>query len=308
MAALPKISADYAQGFKNALVIDGVPLAMTHPGQTFWVDANAGRTGRGTFQAPDVLIQTAIDRCVADRGDVVMCKPNHTEDVDSTTDIVLDCAAMALIGMGRGSNQAVINVTDATGYVNVTAADCLISGMYLLAGAADVAIGLNVAIGADGFCFVGNRAYSPSAILEWVIFMNIVAGANFISIIGNDMRNFVGSGIASQVKTIGESIGITIRENVIIGPFTESALDLDGTALTGIPVFADNYITQTHATADYAVEIDASTVGNFFNERYNCTSTSVPIGDVSASYFAGCRGTDAVAIGDAIFPKTTTDW
>jgi hypothetical protein len=308
MAALPKISADYAQGFKNALVIDGVPLAMTHPGQTFWVDSNAGRTGRGTFQAPDTTIDVAIGRCVADRGDIVMAKPGHTEDVDATTDMVFDVAGMALVGMGRGSNQAVVNATDDTGYINVTAADVMITGMYFVSGYADVAIGINCAAGADGFTFVNNRVYSPSAILEYVIFLNIVAGCNFVNIIGNDIRNFVGSGVASAVKTIGESIGITIRDNTIIGPFTESALDLDGTALTGIPVFADNYITQTHATADYAVELNAATVGNFFNERYCTTSTSVPVGGVNASYLAGCRGVDAVAIGDAIFPKTTTDW
>jgi hypothetical protein len=308
--ALPKVSADYAAGFANAILINGAPLVMSHPGETFWVDENASRTGRGSYKAPDTTIQTAIDRCVAGRGDIIFVKPGHTESNTTTTAVVMDTASVALIGLGRGDDQALITYTADTGYMNITAENCLVSGFYFPAGVADQAIGINVAIGGDYFTFAGNRVYSPSALLEYVIFMNIVAGANFITIADNDIRAFVGSGGASAVKTIGESIGITCLRNVVIGPYSESCFDMNATAITGYPLFSDNSLMNHTAAADYCVEIDASTVATFVREQYGNGGepANAPVTDLSASFCIDCHGVELPNVSSLRFPKTATAW
>jgi hypothetical protein len=303
----PIIAGDYGLGFKNAILINGVPLVMSHPGETFWVDENANHTGRGTFKNPDTTIQAGINRCVDGRGDLVFVKPGHVESITLTTEIVLDCVGVGLIGLGRGDDQAQITCTEVDGWVDVTAKNCMISGMWFECGYADQEIGVNVTAGAHHFQFVGNRVHSPSASLEYVLFLNIEAAADFLVVAGNDMRAFVGSGGASWIKTIGESIGITITDNIMIGPMSAGAMDLNATAITGQPLFARNIVCQPN-DFDTAVAINSGTAATFIDERYAIVTSTEPVVDDAASHFAGCRGSDIASLGDLMFPLGTVNW
>lgn len=143
--------SNYPLGFTNGVLIRGMPLTMAYPGQVFWVDGS-GTTpvkgavggqdgGPGTFQRPFATLDYAIGQCVANRGDIIMLKPGHTESISAAGGITCDVAGVAIVGMGSGSlkptftwdtaatatmpisadNVTFINVRFESGFADITA-------------------------------------------------------------------------------------------------------------------------------------------------------------------------------------------
>lgn len=93
-------------------------------------------------------IDTAIAACTANRGDVILVIPNHAEDVADATTFQVDIAGISIIGLGHRANQPTFTLTAAAGSIELDSANCRISNLRILAGAAPVTVGVNV--NADG--------------------------------------------------------------------------------------------------------------------------------------------------------------
>lgn len=116
--------SNFSQGFAGGVTIRGVPLLMTHPGKVFWVGNSAtllsnekvasNTANKGGFHDPFSSIDYAVGQCKANRGDIIVVRPNHTETVTAAAGLDLDVAGIALIGLGNGSNRPKINFTTAT--------------------------------------------------------------------------------------------------------------------------------------------------------------------------------------------------
>ena len=121
MAAIPKMS-NYPGGFSHGVTIRGIPITMSHTGDVFWVDENANSPGRGTFANPDISIDSCMSRCVSARGDIIMVKPGHVENISAAGDLTCDVIGVAIIGTGWGDDQAkIVWDTADTADVEVTA-------------------------------------------------------------------------------------------------------------------------------------------------------------------------------------------
>jgi hypothetical protein len=142
--------SNYPGGFKDGIVIRGMPLSVLHPGKVFWVsNASAaqlpGHKGasdgnQGTFDAPFATIDYAVGRCTAGRGDVIMVKPGYTQTITLATEILLDVAGVAIVGLGTGSLRPTITFeTNATANIPVTAANVSVYNMLFVANIADAA-------------------------------------------------------------------------------------------------------------------------------------------------------------------------
>lgn len=131
---MPRLST-YPDGFPNGISIRGMPLAMTHPGQVFWVHSGTGGNGnKGTIDRPFGTIDYAVGRCTANAGDIIMVKPGHTETVTAAGGLDLDVAGIAVIGLGTGSLRPTVNFTTAVGAdmdvdaANITVMNVLFTG------------------------------------------------------------------------------------------------------------------------------------------------------------------------------------
>lgn len=112
-------NSNFPGGFADGVTIRGVPLTVSHPGKVFWVHSGTGSDGnKGTFDRPFSTIDYAVGRCTADKGDIIMVKPGHTETVIAAGGLDLDIAGIAIIGLGNGSLRPTVNFTTAVG------ADC----------------------------------------------------------------------------------------------------------------------------------------------------------------------------------------
>jgi hypothetical protein len=102
----------------------------------FWVDSGAARSGRGTFDMPDLTIAAAIARCTASKGDIVMVKAGHAETL--TASLTLSKAGVAIVGLGMARNRPALTGTfgAAGDTISVTAANCALYNIRIVSSGA----------------------------------------------------------------------------------------------------------------------------------------------------------------------------
>lgn len=309
MASLTKEPkpSNYPDGFASGVTIKGVPVLITNPGKTVWVDENARSPSntRGTFQNPCDSIENAMDLCVANRGDIIMVKPGHIENLSGASALTCDVAGVAIVGTGRGEKQAkIVWDTAAAAIMDIEAANVSLCNMWCHANVASITTGINVA--ADYFTMEGCRVTDGSSILEWLSFITIADDADYFSFVGNDVRLYTGSSTNSVIATAGESVGMFVAGNFVAAPGVTAVFDLDAEAITGYPIFRDNIIVNFDTTTGLCVTINAATVGLFANNMCAAHKSNVlPITDMTASLSINNKGCDQQNTWGIVFPETT---
>lgn len=230
----------YPGGFKDGIVVRGLPLSVTHPGKIWWVGNGAGAssaattylTGQktasdgnpGTFNAPFATIDYAIGRCSADRGDVIMVKPNHRESVTAAAGMVFDVANVAIVGLGMGTARPRITFTTATtADIDITANNIAFVNMEFQAGFADVAAPIDVA-GVAGLTFQGCYFTESGTDLNFVDVIDLATGVTDLHIvdckfIGGDAANdaFI-TGVAGSGLYISDSyFAANVAQTSVVG-------------------------------------------------------------------------------------------
>ena len=305
---LPGMS-HYPGGFSNGLTIGGIPIQNTNPGKVFWVDENASSPGRGTFVNPDTSIDACMSRCVAGRGDIIMVKPGHVENISAAADLVCDIAGVAIVGTGRGDDQAkIVFDTADTADIDVTASNVSFINMWFECNYANVDGAIDVAATGTYFTIQGCRFTATTTTKDFEEVINLAVDANYFSFIGNDVHLIEATDAEGLVHTQGESLAMRVIDNIIVMEASESIFDLDATAITGGPVFRNNVMVNLTVAADYCVEIDGATVGIFVDERYMCGGEAIPIITTTLSFFSNCEGSELPNVSSLRFPKTATGW
>lgn len=143
--------SNYPSGFADGLNVRGLPILNSHAGTVFWLDSNTGSDGnKGTFDRPFATLDYAIGRCTANKGDMIMIKPNHAETITGVSGIDFDIAGISVIGLGTGNQRPRFLMDGAdTVTADVAAADITIQNIVFAAGHADIARCLQIqAVGA----------------------------------------------------------------------------------------------------------------------------------------------------------------
>jgi hypothetical protein len=179
--------ANYNGGFTDGISIRGIPLNVLHPGKVFWVSNSTvllpnqkpGSDGNpGTFNAPFATLDYAVGKCTANRGDIIMVKPGHTEVVSAAAGIVFDVAGIAIVGMGSGSLRPKISFTTAdTADIDITAANVSFYNVEFQAAFADVVAPIDVS-GVAGLTFDSCYFTESGANLNAIDFIDVATGAS----------------------------------------------------------------------------------------------------------------------------------
>lgn len=128
--------SNFPNGFADGVTIRNVPILSAHPGKVFWVSSGSGSNGNaGTFERPWSTIDYAIGRCTANKGDIIMVMPGHTETVTAAGGITVDIAGVCIWGLGTGSLRPTVNFTTATtASFLITAANCTVFNLLFTGG------------------------------------------------------------------------------------------------------------------------------------------------------------------------------
>lgn len=195
-------SSNFPNGFTHGVTIREIPITVAHPGKVFWVNNSsvlapegiAGSNGnKGTYREPFSTVEYALSKCTANRGDIVMVMPGHTENVTGAASTTWGVAGVAVVGLGTGSKRPKFSWTAAAATLVVSAANMSFYNLQFEANFADVAIGLDVSA-VDGLSFESCWFTEAGTNLNWVIAVDLDTGADDISFnkctfIGNDAAN-----------------------------------------------------------------------------------------------------------------------
>lgn len=143
-------STNFPQGFANGMSIRGMPLTQMQPGQVFFVcnspvlnpNQRAGANGnRGTFLDPFATVKYALESaCVQGRGDIIFVGAGHKEAISDASTLAMNCAGVAIIGLGAGSSRPVFTLdTATTANIPVRSSDMSIQNCLFVNNFADIA-------------------------------------------------------------------------------------------------------------------------------------------------------------------------
>jgi hypothetical protein len=181
-------ASNYPNGFANGITIRGIPITQAHPGQVFWVSnaaaaqlaghKSSSNGNKGTFDAPYATIAYALSQCKAGRGDIIMIKPGHAENIGAAAALACSVAGVAFVGLGSGSAVPTLSWTAAAATITVTAANVSFVNMKFVNNFANVVTMFAVAATGDGLSFENCIWTDTSTILNAIDFITLTTGAD----------------------------------------------------------------------------------------------------------------------------------
>lgn len=220
------MSSNYPHGFTNGVIIRGVPLQQSQPGQVYFVNNSSvladggigGSNGNpGTYQKPFSTIDYAVGRCVAGRGDLILVMPGHAETISTNAIITLDVAGVAILGLGVGSARPTLTYTAAAATINVTAANITVSNILHVANFADVAAAYTNNAGPE-FCIDNCEFRDTSSILNFLstLTTTVSVSADGLMYVKNKVFGLGTTAATTPIKVLGTISRLTITDNRVV--------------------------------------------------------------------------------------------
>lgn len=248
---------------------------------------------------------------VANRGDVILVAPGHTETM-TATDITLDIAGVTVIGLGSGSLMPQIVYNNAAAELSVSADNVTLQGLRFTASVTAVAIGIEIEDGVD-YTTIRNCVFDTEAAGTDEFNASIHMVNNNTGVVIED--NVFDMGIAGAVAAIhmdADTAKTVIRNNIIRGDYSTACIVGDTTASTNIliegnllvngvggdinsepgielltgttGVIRNNMIVANLATLAASIVADACLLfQNYYNEDVSSAGTGGLIGTASAN-------------------------
>jgi len=265
--------SNFPNGFADGVLIRGLPIAITNPGEVFWVNSTSilplgGKSpsgnSPGTYQEPVATIAQAFDLCKASRGDIIAVMPGYTEIVAVAGGLTFDVAGVAIVGLGQGGIKPVITSSATGSTITVTAADVSVTNIRFTSSVANMAVGLSV------------------------------TGINFAVDSCEFMCDDAGEGIITAISATATATGLRVTNTTINLESSVAGVSVSDVAEVGILTLADNsYITDNWILGDYSVAAiqNKTTIATGLiidsNRVYNVSATA---GNAGISMTAGCTG------------------
>ena len=204
----------------EAMTMAGLSVLTAYPNKVFWVDSNGGGGSKGTHAHPFLTLDNALTNCTANKGDVILIKPNHAETLTGVGGLTLDKAGVKIFGLGDYDDRPRFLMDGSTITGLVTAANMRLSNCVFAAGHSDIASCLLVT--AKGF-ILDNCHFERNTTNE--NFVNIVnAGAvdndyDGLHIINNTIDFAGDAGELKPIDLLKNSKDVRIIGNFIYGDF-----------------------------------------------------------------------------------------
>jgi hypothetical protein len=222
--------------------------------------------GRVRFAA---TIDGAMDLVVANRGDLVLVAPGHTETV--TTAITLDVAGVKVLGLGWGSLRPTITVNGAIDGVNINAANVWFDNFNFAAPETDEQTSVININGVAG-CTVRNiRALGSKTSKNVVDMITVVAASDDLLIENIEFYNTVVA-VNSFISLEGASSRVTLRNIVCHGDVATAGL-IDGALITQL--FMEDVRIAVVGSSKPAATLDSNPTGLARNCFFSGTSTTL---------------------------------
>lgn len=277
------------------------PTIALAPGKAFWVSnatsvaevPSGNNANDGKRLTPFATIAYAQTKCVANRGDVIICKPGHSETITAAGGIAMSTAGVTILGLGNGLNRAsIVYSTSTAASLDITAANCQIVGMRINGTGID-ALTAMINVQASDFrmsnCLVRHADGTNQATL------GLLTNASASRMLIEDCQ-FVGpatAGTTAAIRIVGGD-GIIIRNSHVVGAYANASGCIENitTATTGLQVVRNVLMNLTSNAAATVFNADASSTGIFGGNvcavnANDGTPTGANLGTANGFHWAG---------------------
>ncbi len=294
------MSASFPNGIASGISVNGLPLTITNPGEIFWVNSSTvlakdGRpgatnvgasaliTGKGTYRRPFATINQALDKCLANRGDIILVMPGYAETISSAgAGVTFDVAGVAVIGLGSGSLKPSFTLDTAIDAdVDLTADDVILYNLRFIAAFADITHGLEIT-GADAT--VDSCEFLVSAATHGFLISIKSTNTSFGLTVSNCMINqqatfALGTEVSDDLEAAIQYDGdnTTIKNNVFQGEFT-NAMIYNVTTLAEGALIIDNVGQNYNSAATGAVSLKTGATGLIMRNNFGVLESSAIAG------------------------------
>lgn len=217
---------NYSAGFANGVSIRGLPVVQTHPGKVFWVSnattklvgQHPGSDGnKGTFDAPFATLEYAIDRCTANRGDLIIVKPGHAESIIDATSLAFDVAGVAIVGLGVGTKRPTLTYTTAnTATIPVSADNVSIQNFNFSGNFLSIASAFTVA--AAAYFSIEKCSFTDVSAIKGflsVVTTTVAANSDFLLVDNCYIKSDATTKSTAPIVILNTMAGLTLTNNFV---------------------------------------------------------------------------------------------
>lgn len=242
-------------------------------GKIFYVDSGVVNEGDGSSWKNALgTIDEAIDKCSADRGDIIYVAQGHqeVEATAATSLFTLDVAGVSIIAVGNGAYSTVVATGEATtlnrptlildaadATITISAANCRMNGFLIVSDIDNVAVGVTVAATADGLIFDNNVFRDNAANLDFLVMLSIAQAAQDVSVLNNKFYTTAAAGGNNAILLVGTNTNLTIAKNLAFGKFATGCLL--GVGAQTMATINDNILINSEAAI--AIALHTSSTG-----------------------------------------------
>lgn len=226
------------------------------PGTCFFVDSThtnkSDAVGHGTNpETPFATLDYALQRCTANKGDLVLLMPGHAETL--TADVDFDIAGVNVQGLGIGEMRPILTFgADVT--LDVNAANCRLANVILK----NDHDGQAVMVDVDGDDWVMEDCeLREGSSKQAAIYIDL--GEDRAKIRRCKITS-VTAGAASGIKISAAKDGIEIVDCVIDGDFDDAAIH-NPTSTTATNLLLKGNVARNRQTGDHAIELVSAVTG-----------------------------------------------
>lgn len=269
-------NSNYTGGFAHGVTIRNMPVLNAYSGKVFWVDSVFGSNGnKGTFDKPLATVNKAFDPGFADvdnRGDIIMVKAGHAENLTAADAIDMDTKGVAVVGLGNGPSRPTFTMTNTAGEITWGADNVTLENVIVNASEPDVLKGLNIETGINGFSIINvELGVDNAGTDEFVAAIDVENGSTGSLIEGCLIDQALGNAVAG-IRLSADTDQLTIRNNTIRGDYSTANITGLSTLSTDILV-ENNYLMNGESgnlNAQPCIQLLTNTTGMLIDNHCFC--------------------------------------
>lgn len=213
-------------------------------------------------------IKLALAGCLANRGDVILVMPGHTETLgNNATDLAVNVAGVSIIGLGSGNLRPVLTLgTGTSSNIPVTAANSQICNMIIDGTGFDAIISM-ITVTAPGVKIRNNKFITANATNQVALGITTSALAVDFVFDGNVVVGTADAGTTNFLQIVGGD-NMQITNNFITGAYTTSLGPINQITTGGINMLiANNTLVNQTASSTKAIVLVAGSLGVIRDNR-----------------------------------------
>lgn len=255
----------------------------------YFLVAKAGITNESEMKAyigssyPDgtpimyTSVKLALAACLANRGDIILVAPGHTENIANATDLAVSTAGVTIVGLGSGTLRPTFTfITGITANIPISAANVVIKNL-ILDGTGFDAVTSMMTVTAAGVQIRGNKFITASATNQVGVVLTTSALATDFVFDGNYVVGTADAGTTNGLQLVGGDDAI-ITNNFFYGAYTTSLGPINQITTAGLRMLiANNTLVNATASSTKAIVLVAGSTGFIRDNRIGILSGTAAV-------------------------------